>query len=259
MMTTQTASVLPLPPEKGLFKLVVILASLFIVSCSHPPLTNKNVTAESQNKPETAQKARVAEPRPGDTRIIDGIEYVYGKNVRYMASPGEPEYVWVRKDQYSPDALGSSRARTAMPGKEQKDMAERIARLEEELKTGGSPQSDSSAQPASKLPVSDETGRKWTSYAEDGNGIEYFYDKDTIAHPSKDLVRMWRKREFPSRAAQKEIVTLDEIDCRGARYRSVELRVTDRDGTIRTFDKVSPWAKIYEDSAEDYLMGKYCK
>jgi hypothetical protein len=259
MMTTQTASVLPLPPEKGLSKLVVILASLFIVSCSHSSLMNKNVTAESQNKPETAQKARVAEPRPGDTRIIDGVEYVYGKNVRYMVSPSEPEYVWVRKDQYSPDALGSSQARTAMPGKEQKELEERIAQLEQELKTGGAPQPVSPDESVSKLSVSDEAGRKWTSYAEDGNGIQYFYDKDTIAHPSKELVRLWRRRQFPSGAGQKEIVSLDEIDCRGARHRSVELRVTYRDGTIRTFDKITPWAKVYEDSAEDYLMKEQCK
>ena len=261
MATTFTVSVLPSPSEKGLLRLLVILASLFLVSCSNPSLMKKNVTDDSQKKPETAQKAREAEPRPGDTRVIDGVEYVYGKNVRYMASPGEPEYAWMRRDQYSADALDSSRARTAMPGKEQKELEERIARLEEGLRTGGASQPSPPAQPASAppAPVGDEAGRKWTSYAQGGNGIEYFYDQDTIAHPSKDLVRMWRKREFPSGAAQKEIVTLDEIDCRGARYRSVELHVTDRDGTIRTFDKASPWTKIYEDSAEDYLMGEYCK
>jgi hypothetical protein len=97
------------------------------------------------------------------------------------------------------------------------------------------------------------------SYMEDAHGVEYFYDKDTIAHPSKDLVQMWRKREFSSGASQKEIVALDEIDCRGARYRSLELRVTDRDGAIRTFDKATSWVKVYVDSAEEYLMDKYCK
>ena len=258
MMTKLTISV-PSRPEKGLLKLIVMLAGLLLISCSHAPVTNKNSAADSQKQPETAQKARGEAARPGDTRVIDGIEYVYGKNVRYMVSPGEPEYVWMPRDQYSPGTLDSSRARTAASAKEQKELTERIARLEEELKTGGAPQPASPAQPASKPPVSDEAGRKWTSYAEDGNGIEYFYDKDTIAHPSKDLVRMWRKREFPSGAGQKEIVTLDEIDCRGARYRSVELRVTYRDGTIRTFDKVTPWAKIYEESAEQYLMSEHCK
>lgn len=259
MTTTDTISVLPPRSEKGLLKLIVVLASLFLVSCSHPPLMNKNNTAESQKKPETVQKAREAEPQPGDTRVIDGVEYVYGKNVRYMVSPGEPEYVWARRDQYSPDPPDSSRSRTDTSAKEQKELAERIARLEEALKTGGAPQPVSPAQPVSKPPVSEEAGRKWISYMEDANGVEYFYDKDTIAHPSKSLVQMWRKREFPSGASQKEIAALDEIDCGGARYRSLELRVTYRDGAIRTFDKVTPWAKIYADSAEEYLMDQYCK
>lgn len=140
MTTTHTVSVLSSPSRKGLLKLVVILVSLFLVSCSHPTVMNRNGTADSQKKPETAQKAREAEPRPGDTRVVDGVEYVYGKNVRYMASPGEPEYAWVRRDQYSPGPLESSRSRTGTPTKEQKEMAERIARLEEELKTGGAPQ-----------------------------------------------------------------------------------------------------------------------
>ncbi len=267
MTMTHTVSVLPSQSEKSLLKLVVILASLFLVSCSHPSVISKNVTADSQKKPETAQKAREAEPRPGDIRVTDGVEYIYGKNVRYMVSPGEPEYVWVRRDQYFSGPLDSSRSRTGTPTKEQKELTERVARLEEELKIGA-PQPISPAQPAlkppvsepvSKPPASDETGRIWTSYTKDDNRVEYFYDKDTIAHPSKDLVRMWRKREFPSGASQKEIVTFDEIDCRGARYHSLELRVTYRDGTIQTFNKVTPWARIYVDSAEEYLMNEHCK
>ncbi len=259
MTTTHTTSVLSSRSEKGLLKLIVILASLFLVSCSHTPSMHNNGTADSQKKPATTQKVREAEPQPGDTRVTDGVEYIYGKNVRYMVSPGQPEYVWVRKDQYFTDPLDSPRSRTGTPTKEQQELTERVARLEEELKTGGAPQPVSPAQPVSKPPVSDEAGRKWTSYTEDDNGVEYFYDKDTIAHPSKDLVQMWRKREFPSGASQKEIVTLDEIDCRGARYRSLELRVTHRDGTIQTFNKVAPWATIYVDSAEEYLMNEHCK
>ncbi|MGD0235714.1 MAG: surface-adhesin E family protein [Syntrophorhabdales bacterium] len=259
MTTTHTVSVLPSRSQKGLVKLTVILASLFLVSCSHPPVMNKNDTTDSQKKPEAAQKAREAEPQPGDTRVIGGVEYVYGKNVRYMVSSSEPEYVWVRRDQYSPGSLDSSRSRTGTPTKEQQELAERIARLEEQLKTGGASQPVSPGQPVSTPPVSDEAGRQWMSYMEDAHGVEYFYDKDTIAHPSKDLVQMWRKREFSSGASQKEIVALDEIDCRGARYRSLELRVTDRDGAIRTFDKATSWVKVYVDSAEEYLMDKYCK
>jgi hypothetical protein len=268
MTTIHTISVLPSQPEKGLRKLIIILATLFLVSCSHTATMHDKVTADSQKKPETVQKAREEEPRPGDTRVVNGVEYVYGKNVRYMISPGEPEYVWVRRDQYSPDALGSSRPRTGASAKEQQEMAERIARLEGDLKPGGAPQPASpaaqaaspAAQAASKPSLSDEAGRQWTNYDEDRDRVQYFYDRDSITHPSKDLIQMWRKREFPSGASQKEIVTLDQIDCHGAaRYRSIELRVTYRDGTTQTFNKVTPWAKIYVGSAEEYLMNEHCK
>jgi hypothetical protein len=104
---------------------------------------------------------------------------------------------------------------------------------------------------------SDNSGRKWTSYARD-DGTEYFYDKDAIAQPSKGLLHIWRKREFPSRAAQKEIVTLDEIDCAKAEYRTLQLRVTYWDGRTQVSDKATRWAKIFENSAEEYLLDEHC-
>jgi len=51
---------------------------------------------------------------------------------------------------------------------------------------------------------------------------------------------LWRKRTFPTWAFQKEIVTLDELNCRQARYRTRELRVTNWDGSSQTSDKVTP-------------------
>jgi hypothetical protein len=102
--------------------------------------------------------------------------------------------------------------------------------------------------------------RKWTSYARDRDtGVEYFYDMEALLKPSKDLIQMWRKRVFPAGAAQKEIVTFDEIDCRKGRYRSLELSVTYRDGTAQRFDKVAPWADVYANTAEEYLMDEHCK
>ncbi len=49
------------------------------------------------------------------------------------------------------------------------------------------------------------------------------------------------------------------MDCREARYRSIEMSITSRDGTTRTFKNASPWTKIYEESPEDLLMMQYCK
>ncbi len=105
-----------------------------------------------------------------------------------------------------------------------------------------------------------EIDRKWTSYMRDRDtGTEYFYEKETLMNPSPDLIQMWRKRVFPAGASQKEIVTFEEIDCRAARYRSLELQVTYWDGTSKRFEKASPWGKIYANSPDEFLMDEHCK
>jgi hypothetical protein len=141
----------------------IVLTALLLVSCSHVPFANKNGTADSQKTAKTAtvQKQQEAEPKPGDVRVTDGVEYIYAKNRRYMSQPYEPEYVWMRKDQYSPGLFESLRARAPGPTKEEKEMEGRIAKLEEELKKKGTlpqmpplqPISAASPQPVSATPV----------------------------------------------------------------------------------------------------------
>jgi hypothetical protein len=255
MTMTQTSVYFPSRPENGLLKLIIILATLFLVSCSHTSSMQNKGTADSQKKPGTAQKARGAEPQPGDIRVIDGVEYIYGKNVRYMVTPGEPLYVWVRRDQYTPGSSDS----TGRPTKELKGLEERIAKLEAELNRGGAPQPASPAQSVSEPPTSDETGRKWTSYWKNDKGIESFCDLDSLMQPHKGFIQMWKKRVFPSGSAQKEIATRDEINCREAQWRTLELRVTYWDGTTRATDQAVSWGNVYTNSPEEYLMDQHCK
>jgi hypothetical protein len=172
--------VVPSRHDKARAKLIIILAGLFLVSCSHVPPMNTSGRADSQKKTETAQKAREAEPQP-------------------------------------------------------------------------------ESQPLPKLSSSAEgAGRKWIGYMRDDDGTEYFYDRDALIQSSTGFIQMWRKREFPSGAAQKEIVTLDEIDCRKGRYRTLELRVTYWDSRKGTSDKATGWTEIYQDSTEEYLMDEHC-
>ena len=260
MTTTHTRSFLPSQPEKGLLNLIIILATFFLVSCSHTASMHTNGTADSQKKPETAQKARGAEEQPGDIRVIDGVEYIYGKNVRYGLDPYEPLYAWVRRDQYTPgwdvsDRLGASTKEL----KELKELEERIARLEAELKGGGTPQPASRAQSVSKPPITDEAGTKWTSYWKNENGVEWFCDEDSLLQPRKGFIQIWRKRVFPSGSAQKEIVTRDEISCREAQWRTLELRVTYWDGATGTSNKATSWGNVYPKSPEEDLMEEHCK
>ncbi len=104
-----------------------------------------------------------------------------------------------------------------------------------------------------------EGGRKWTKYKTDEDDVKYFYDEDAVIRSSGNIIQVWRKREFPSGAGQRLLVTLEEIDCRQAQYRTLELCVTYWDGTTGRSDKPTKWIKIYENTHQSYFMSEYCK
>jgi hypothetical protein len=104
-----------------------------------------------------------------------------------------------------------------------------------------------------------ETQRKWTSYAKDYHEVEYFYDKDAVTRVSKYVIQVWRKRVFPAKSPQKEIVALDEINCRLQKYRSLELYVTAWDGSTKISKRPGVWATIWAKSAEEYHLDTDCK
>ncbi|MEO0250042.1 MAG: hypothetical protein ABIN58_11060, partial [candidate division WOR-3 bacterium] len=141
-------------------KWVVVLAALALASCSWIPWFGSKETADKSSQKAAADKAaaeqqRLAEkqPQPGDVRVVDGIEYIYARNRRYMLTPYEPEYIWIRKDQYSPGLFDSLRSPSPAQAKERKDMEDRIAKLEADLqKKGVAPQMGYPAQ-AMYLPL----------------------------------------------------------------------------------------------------------
>jgi hypothetical protein len=100
--------------------------------------------------------------------------------------------------------------------------------------------------------------RKWTNYASDRNGVTYYYEKESISHPSKGFVRAWRRRVFPERALQKEIIEFDEIDCTETTYRSLQLTALYRDGSAKSFSRVSPWTYIFPNSPDEVLLLDAC-
>lgn len=121
-------------------KFIIAFLVLVLASCSYLPFTKKktDAPAQTQKKTEKEQDARSGEPRPGDIKVIDGVEYIYARNRRFMHTPYEPEYIWLRKDQYSP-GIGEnllSRGREA-DKRERDEMERRIAKLEEDLKKKG--------------------------------------------------------------------------------------------------------------------------
>jgi hypothetical protein len=122
-----------------------------------------------------------------------------------------------------------------------------------------------SAKEAQKPPIVD-TGniewkeRTWENYAEDRGGVQFYFDKESLSYPSKDLIRVWRKRVFPGRSSsQKEIVSFDEIDCRTDRYRTLELQGLNWDDTkTMIYKRPTPWTNIFENTPDEYFLGKFC-
>jgi len=115
---------------KNVKLLLCLLLSFFLLfSCSSIFSKKKGKDTAATQKTE---KVEDSEPKPGDIKVIEGVEYIYARNRRYMLTPNEPEYVWIRKDQYSPGIIQSliSAAQT----KENVELKNRISKLEEELK-----------------------------------------------------------------------------------------------------------------------------
>jgi hypothetical protein len=125
-------------------KIILIFLALSLVSCANPFASKKDSgggTTSPDSKQAQAQKTtRVGEetPQPGDIKVIDGIEYIYARNRRYMFTPYEPEYIWIRKDQYSP-RMGENLLAKEASTKEQKELEKRLAKIEEEMKKKGLP------------------------------------------------------------------------------------------------------------------------
>jgi hypothetical protein len=106
--------------------------------------------------------------------------------------------------------------------------------------------------------AAEESERKWTSYMRGRDGTEYFYDKSAILETPQRTLQVWRKRVFRAGAAQKEIMTFDQIGCDGEEFRTLQLSVTNWDGTTKVYDKFSPWAHVYTNSPEQFLVDEHC-
>jgi hypothetical protein len=126
---------------------ILILIVFLLLSCSSMPFAKNKTGSEAGNtgkgdetsKTKKADRGeRIAESasKPGDIKVVDGVEYIYAGNRKYMLTPYEPEYVWERKDQYTP-RLGESLLSDRSSEKETKELENRISKLEEELKKKG--------------------------------------------------------------------------------------------------------------------------
>jgi hypothetical protein len=115
--------------------------------------------------------------------------------------------------------------------------------------------------PVPPSPPTEWKERKWEKYAEDQTGTIYFFEKESVSYPVKNIIHVWRKRIVgPGARGLKEITTYDEIDCRTEKFRTLELQGTNADGTTTDiFRRTSPWSLIFQESADEYFLNNFCK
>lgn len=113
--------------------LLILLLVCLLASCSLP---FGKKTAQAPAKTEKGDKLVDDKPKPGDIKMVEGIEYIYAKNRRYLMAPYEPEYIWVRKDKYSPGLFETltDRVSGGSSKKEREELEKRMAKLEADLK-----------------------------------------------------------------------------------------------------------------------------
>ncbi len=118
-------------------KYLILLLVLVLMSSCWPFSKKADKSPQAQKKATVGEQIEESTPKPGDIKLIDGVEYIFARNRRYMLNPYEPEYVWIRKDQYSPGFGEGMLARDNEAKKERTEMEKRIGKLEEELKKKG--------------------------------------------------------------------------------------------------------------------------
>ncbi len=116
-------------------KLLVFLLVVLLASCSIWPFGKKTSVPVKTEKGEIV--GQTDKPKPGDVRVVDGVEYIYARNRKFNISPDEPEYQWVPKDQYSPGVFDSVAGRTTGQGtadkQERAELQQRMAKLEADI------------------------------------------------------------------------------------------------------------------------------
>lgn len=103
---------------------------------------------------------------------------------------------------------------------------------------------------------------KWKSYATGEDGTRHYYDPESVALVSGNMVRVWEKTTTSesSTSLTKELKTFREVDCSRRRYRILEMRVEFLDGSGKEQSFSNPkWMEITRDTWMDTLYEILCK
>jgi len=101
-----------------------------------------------------------------------------------------------------------------------------------------------------------ELDKRWIYFASNMANCNFYYDTETVLKSKNGIVRVWKKMICPkSKQIPKdyEYTSLNEIDCVGRVYRSLE-------AMGRTYDNTpSAWSGVIPESYDEALFNIVCK
>lgn len=122
------------------------------------------------------------------------------------------------------------------------------------------------------ISMGDVYGAGWKLYGSSDLCLAY-YDAQSITHPSKNIVRVWERRNFTEKGITDMVVSfgpsyknlsfsmcLYEINCIEKMARILSLTYYDnKGGLIHTISSSSEWTFIIPESIDESLYKEICK
>ena len=105
---------------------------------------------------------------------------------------------------------------------------------------------------------------RWKYIGEDAESNKYYYDVKSIVQESKDINRVWEKRDFANingvALSYKASISLLEIDCGKKEARNIYEDLILNDGKVFEFDRTEkPWKYISPETVHETLYYIVCK
>ncbi len=231
--------------------LLIVLCALLLASCT--TLHNWAFGSPEDDAKQAAKEKNAVGPSEGDRKVVSGVEYVYTRNNRYKSDPYQPEFIWLKKDDYLQSRDQAIKERMALEKKETDELRKRLAQLEQKVNEGLPPEEEVEQIPGQPRE------RRWEVFGMSATGVSLLFDRRSITRGSDGTLQFLRRRTFSDSSYQKEIISREEVDCRKNRYRTLETEGIFWDGRHETSKTPTSWSRFYDDTTEDRLFMDTCK
>jgi hypothetical protein len=122
------------------------------------------------------------------------------------------------------------------------------------------------------ISMGDVYGADWKLYSSNDESVD-FYDAQSIAHPSTNIVRVWQKRIFTEKDVARWVaklgpsfknlsfsMSLKEINCIEKKWHTLSLTAYDNEGgVINSSSSSTEWGFIIPETIAESLYKEVCK